>query len=85
MYSTQRAVDEQLRSFICPEQREQELKKGSFTFAQGTGFRRSSEAIMIDAIDEDLKQNNFVRRFNVQKQKRKRRRGPRCLVLNYVR
>jgi hypothetical protein len=81
MHYIEKAVNQQLRSFICPEQREQELKKGSLTFAQATGFRRSSETIMIDAIDQGLKLKNVANCLNVTKKKRKRRRGPRILTL----
>lgn len=85
MNHIENAIDEQLRSFICPDAREHELKNEDLSFLQTTGFRRSAQTIIIDAIDKNLKQDNFLRRLNAQRKKRRRRRGPRVLVINHAR
>ena len=82
MNRIERAIDEQLRSFICPEEaNDQEQKKGRFTYSQTTGFRRGTESIMISAIDHGLKHKKLFKLSDIQKHRRKRRRGPRVLVL----
>ena len=52
----ERAINEQLRTFISPEPGLAESQKqGSSTFAQKTGFRRRAENIMIAMIDNRAK------------------------------
>lgn len=62
MFHHDRAIAEQLRSFICPEQGLAESKKrGTATYQQITGYRRRTEAIMIEMIDKWSKEDPSIR------------------------
>ena len=81
-----KAVDEQLRSFLCPEDGLEKIIRGKCaTRAQITGFRRKTENLFISAIPdvwekEKQKDNSLPARFVIKKKNpHKHKRGHRSV------
>ena len=82
-----RAVDKQLRSFLCPEDGLEKIIRGkTATVQQITGFRQKTENLFISAIPdvwekEKQKDNSLPVRFVIKKKNHhKHKRGHRSVA-----